>query len=109
VNVERHLVFAFGAAGLLAGVAGVILTARLASAEPLAGVGWELQGIAATVIGGTSFSGGEGTVFGTVMGALIMGVIVNALNLLNIQSYYQQVVTGLVIILAVLTNQHFRK
>lgn len=109
VNVERHLVFAFGAAGLLAGVAGVILTARLASAEPLAGVGWELQGIAATVIGGTSFSGGEGTVFGTVMGALIMGVIVNALNLLNIQSYYQQVVTGLVIILAVLTNQHFRR
>ncbi|HHW15298.1 MAG TPA: allose ABC transporter [Firmicutes bacterium] len=109
VNIERNLTWAYGVAGLLAGVAGVILTARLASAEPLAGVGWELNGIAATVIGGTSFFGGEGSVFGTVMGALIMGVIVNALNLLNIQSYYQQVVTGLVIILAVLVNQHFRK
>lgn len=109
VNIARNLTWAFGLAGLLAGVAGVVLTARLASAEPLAGLGWELNGIAATVIGGTSFFGGEGSVFGTVMGALIMGVIVNALNLLNIQSYYQQVVTGMVIILAVLVNQHFRK
>lgn len=109
INVKRHLALTYGLAGLIAGLIGVVLTARLASAEPLAGVGWELQGIAATVIGGTSFFGGEGSVFGTVMGALIMGVIVNALNLLNIQSYYQQVVTGAVIILAVLVNQYFRK
>lgn len=109
INVKRHLALTYGLAGLIAGLIGVVLTARLASAEPLAGTGWELQGIAATVIGGTSFFGGEGSVFGTVMGALIMGVIVNALNLLNIQSYYQQVVTGAVIILAVLVNQYFRK
>lgn len=109
IRVDKHLTWVYGLSGLLCGVAGVVLTARLASAEPLAGSGWELQGIAATVIGGTSFFGGEGGVFGTVMGALIMGVIVNALNLLNIQSYYQQVVTGLVIILAVFANQRLGK
>lgn len=106
VNVQRHLILVYSLAGLLAGCTGVILTARLYAAEPLAGMGFELQAIAATVIGGTSFFGGVGTVFGTVMGALIMGVITNALNLLNIQTYYQQVVTGVVIIAAVLLNQY---
>ncbi len=106
VDVQRHLVWVYTLAGLLAGAAGVIMTARLYAAEPLAGMGFELQAIAATVIGGTSFFGGVGTVFGTVVGALIMGVIMNALNLLNIQTYYQQVVTGVVIVTAVLLNQY---
>ncbi len=109
IPVAKTLIACYAISGLLAGIGGVVITARLASADPLAGVGWESQGIAATVIGGTSFFGGEGGVFGTVMGAIIMGVIVNALNLLNIQSYYQQVVTGLVIILAVILNQSLQK
>lgn len=109
IPVAKTLIACYAISGLLAGIGGVVITARLASADPLAGVGWESQGIAATVIGGTSFFGGEGGVFGTVMGAVIMGVIVNALNLLNIQSYYQQVVTGIVIILAVILNQSLQR
>ena len=82
---------------------------EVAIIEPLAGQGFELQAIASTIIGGTSFFGGEGSVFGTVMGALIIGVINNALNILNVQTYWQQVVTGLIIIGAVLLNQYFKR
>ena len=85
-------------------VAAVLLTARLNTAQPIAGIMYELDAIAATVIGGTSLSGGEGTLGGTLIGALTMGVLRNGLNLLGVSSFLQQVVIGLVIIVAVLTD-----
>lgn len=87
--------------GLLAGAAGLIVTARLDSAQPNAGLGYELDSIAAVVIGGTSLSGGRGSVFGTVLGCLIIGVLNNGLFLLDVSPFWQQVVKGLVILAAV--------
>lgn len=90
--------------GLLAGLAGVVLAARTTSALPQAGVSYELDAIAAVVIGGTSLSGGTGSIVGTLFGALLIGVINNGLNLLGVSSYYQQVAKGLIIVLAVLID-----
>lgn len=101
IDVRRYKIIIYSISGLMCGLAGVILTSRLSAAEPIAGVMYELDAIAATVMGGTSLTGGEGTIFGTLIGALLMGVLRNGLNLLNIQSYYQQLVIGAVIVLAV--------
>ena len=95
--------------GMLSGLAAVLLTARLNSAGPNAGIMYELDAIAATVIGGTSLMGGEGTIFGTLIGALIMGVLRNGLNLLGISSYIQDIVIGSVIVLAVLMDMALKK
>lgn len=105
IDVRRYKVIIYSLSGLMCGLAGVILTARLSAAEPIAGVMYELDAIAATVMGGTSLTGGEGTIFGTLIGALLMGVLRNGLNLLNIQSYYQQLVIGAVIVLAVAVDK----
>ena len=86
-----------------------MLTARLNSAQPIAGINYELDAIAATVIGGTSLLGGQGSVVGTLIGALIMGVLRNGLNLLGVSSFIQQVVIGAVIILAVLLDTAFKR
>jgi ribose transport system permease protein len=83
--------------GLTSALAGVILASRLTSVEPLSGLGYELDAIAAAVIGGASFFGGEGSLLGTFIGALIMGVLRNGLNLLDVSTYWQQVVIGFVI------------
>ena len=91
--------------GLLAGLAGIVLSSRVMSGNPSAGVGYELDAIGAVVIGGTSLTGGVGTVFGAVVGALILGVINNGLDLLNVSSYYQQIVKGTIIILAVIIDR----
>ena len=99
-------IYALG--GGLAAAASVLLTARLNSAQPIAGLSYELDAIAATVIGGTSLMGGQGSVFGTLVGALIMGVLRNGLNLLGVSSYVQQVVIGAVIIAAVLLDTVFK-
>jgi ribose/xylose/arabinose/galactoside ABC-type transport system permease subunit len=101
INVRNYKVLIYAISGLMCGLAGIILTSRLSAAEPIAGVNYELDAIAATVMGGTSLMGGQGTIFGTVIGALLMSVLRNGLNLLNIQSYYQQLAIGVVIILAV--------
>jgi ribose/xylose/arabinose/galactoside ABC-type transport system permease subunit len=101
VNVPLYKTAVYSVAGLLSGLAGVLLTARLNSAQPVAGLMYELDAIAATVIGGTSLLGGEGKLIGTLVGALIMGVLRNGLNLLDVSSYLQQTVIGLVIIVAV--------
>ena len=85
------------------------MTARLNSAQPIAGMNYELDAIAATVIGGTSLLGGEGTVVGTLIGALIMAVLRNGLNLLSVSSFFQQVVIGSVIILAVLIDMGLKR
>lgn len=91
-------------AGALAGLGGLVLTSRLNSAQPTAGAGLELDVIAAVVIGGTSLSGGVGTVIGTLIGALIIGVLRNGLNLLDVSSFWQQVVIGAVIAAAVMID-----
>ena len=104
VNVKLYKTVIYALCGLLSGVAAIILTARLNSAQPIAGVMYELDAIAATVIGGTSLMGGEGAMWGTLIGALIMGVLRNGLTLLGISSFVQQIVIGSVIILAVLVD-----
>lgn len=101
LRLDRIRIAVYTLAGALAGVAGLIVTARLDSAQPNAGLGYELDSIAAVVIGGTSLSGGRGTVPGTVLGCLIIGVLNNGLFLLNVSPFWQQVIKGAVILLAV--------
>lgn len=101
LNVSRIKLAVYTLAGALAGVAGLIVTARLDSAQPNAGLGYELDSIAAVVIGGTSLSGGRGSIWGTVLGCLIIGVLNNGLFLLNVSPFWQQVIKGVVILLAV--------
>lgn len=109
VNVRFYKAMVYGLSGLLSGLGAIILTARLNSAQPIAGIMYELDAIAATVIGGTSLMGGEGRVIGTLIGAFIMGVLRNGLNLLGISSFVQQTVIGSVIILAVLIDMALKK
>jgi ribose transport system permease protein len=101
LKVGRILVLVYTLAGLLAGVSAVVLISRLTSAQSNMGMGWELDAIAAVVIGGTSLAGGEGSVLGSLIGAALMGVIKNALILLGVNVYWQSVVIGIVIVLAV--------
>lgn len=105
VNVRRWKVGVYAFMGLLCGVAAIIVTGRLNTAEPLAGNLFELDAIAATVMGGTSLAGGNARITGTVIAALILGVLRNGLTLLNVQSAYQQVALGVVIVLAVLFDR----
>jgi ribose transport system permease protein len=109
VSVKTYKTAVYGLCGMLSGLAAIILTARLNSAQPIAGIMYELDAIAATVIGGTSLMGGEGNVFGTLIGALIMGVLRNGLNLLGISSFAQQIVIGSVIIVAVLFDMALKR
>ncbi len=105
VNVRATKMLIYTICGFLAGLASVVFVSRLNSAQPTAGIAYELDAIAATVIGGTSLFGGVGSIGGTVIGALIMGVLRNGLNLLNVSSFWQQVVIGVVIITAVYVDQ----
>jgi ribose/xylose/arabinose/galactoside ABC-type transport system permease subunit len=109
IRVRFYKTAVYGISGLLSGLAAILLTARLNSAQPIAGMMYELDAIAATVIGGSSLMGGEGSVMGTLVGALIMGVLRNGLNLLGVSSYIQQIVIGSVIIFAVLTDMALKK
>jgi ribose transport system permease protein len=109
VNVRFYKMLVYGISGLLSAMAAVILSARLNSAQPIAGIMYELDAIAATVIGGTSLMGGEGKIVGTLIGALIMGVLRNGLNLLDVSSYIQQTIIGLVIISAVFLDMSLKK
>jgi ribose transport system permease protein len=101
VPINRIKFWVYALAGGLSGVAGLIITARLDSAQPNAGLGYELDSIAAVVIGGTSLSGGRGSIMGTVVGCVIIGVLNNGLFLLNVSPFWQQVVKGFVILIAV--------
>ncbi|MFH1851266.1 MAG: ribose ABC transporter permease [Candidatus Neomarinimicrobiota bacterium] len=109
INVAAYKITVYAICGLLSGLAAVILTARLNSAQPIAGIMYELDAIAATVIGGTSLMGGEGRVMGTLIGALIMGVLRNGLNLLGVSSFLQQTIIGSVIIIAVLVDMTLKR
>jgi ribose transport system permease protein len=104
VNVRFHKTMVYVVSGAASAVAAVLLTARLNTAQPIAGIMYELDAIAAVVIGGTSLSGGEGNLGGTLIGALTMGVLRNGLNLLGVSSFLQQLVIGAVIIVAVLVD-----
>lgn len=105
VNTDRIKRFVYGMSGFFAALAGIIITARLSSAQPTAGQGYELDAIAAVVLGGTSLAGGLGSIMGTVVGALIIGILNNALNLMNVSSYYQLLAKGVVILIAVLIDR----
>jgi len=109
INTDRIKVLVYTISGFLAALAGIIITARLSSAQPQAGTGYELDAIAAVVLGGTSLAGGIGGIFGTVIGALIIGVLNNSLNLMDVSSYYQLLLKGLVILAAVLLDRKQKK
>ncbi|MCU0338445.1 MAG: ABC transporter permease [Spirosomaceae bacterium] len=104
IEVNKVKMTVYMMCGLLAGLAGILLTSRITTGQPNAGAGFELYAIAAAIIGGTSTSGGTGTMTGTLIGALMIGVISNGLDLLNVSSYYQQIVMGSIIIGAVVLD-----
>lgn len=105
IPVRSVLTRVYVLSGALAAVGGIVLTARVNGADPLAGTGYELQAISAVVIGGTSLFGGVGSIKGTVLGVLLVGTVMNGMNLLNVSSYYQQAAQGLILVLAVLLNR----
>ena len=104
IDVDKVKIGVYAICGLLAAVAGIIVASRLSSAQPTAGMGYELDAIAAVVLGGTSLAGGRGRIMGTLIGALIIGFLNNALNLLDVSSYYQMIAKAVVILLAVLVD-----
>ncbi|MGO8799021.1 MAG: ABC transporter permease [Roseiarcus sp.] len=109
VNVDRWKIAIYALGGAICGVAGLLIASRLNSAQPALGQGYELEAIAAVVIGGTSLSGGSGTILGTIIGAFIMSVLTNGLRILSVAQEWQIVVTGLIIILAVYADILRRK
>ena len=109
IDVARAKTIVYIISGACAAVAGMLLMARFSSGSPNTGIGNELQSIAAVVVGGTSLTGGRGSVVGTFAGALLIGVLNNVMNLLNIESYTQEIVLGAVILLAVIVDQLRRK
>ena len=105
VPIERTKVITYMMSGGLASLAAVILMARLGAAEPTLGNLWELEAIAASAIGGASLMGGKGSIFGTILGAIVLGAMRNGLTLLNVQAFYQLLATGIIIILAMLVDR----
>ncbi|MCY7453379.1 ribose ABC transporter permease RbsC [Bacillus altitudinis] len=105
IKVTRVKIMIYSLAGFMSALAGAILTSRLNSAQPTAGTSYELDAIAAVVLGGTSLSGGRGRIVGTLIGVLIIGVLNNGMNLLGVSSFYQSVVKGIVILIAVLLDR----
>lgn len=109
VRVERHKLCLYALSGFMAGLAGLVFMTRVNAGDPTAGLGYELTAITAAIIGGTNLFGGRASILGTFIGALIMGVLQNGLNLLAVQSYYQQMAIGAVLILAVWLDQSTRR
>jgi ribose/xylose/arabinose/galactoside ABC-type transport system permease subunit len=108
INVSWNILRAYMISGFFAAMAGVILASRLGISQPNVGVGFELDAIAACVIGGAILGGGGGSTFGTLAGVIALGMIDNLLNLFNVQSYYQQILKGIIILVAVLARRRQR-
>ncbi|WP_049732285.1 ABC transporter permease [Rhizobium ecuadorense] len=108
INIGAHLIKVYAVAGLLSGLAGVVTAARAASAQPTMGTAYELDAIAAAVIGGTSLAGGAGRITGTLIGTIILGIITSGFTFLKIGSYYQEIIKGTIIVLAVVIDQYRR-
>ena len=106
INVERHLIKIYAIAGLLAGLAGVVAIARIKTAQAGMGFMYELDAIAASVIGGVSLSGGQGKIIGTVIGALILSVMISGFTFLRVDAFYQDIIKGVIIIAAVVVDQY---
>lgn len=106
INIGGHLIKVYAIAGLLSGLAGVMTAARAASGQPGMGVAYELDAIAAAVIGGTSLSGGVGRITGTVIGTIILGVLTSGFTFLKVGAYYQEIIKGIIIVAAVIVDQH---
>lgn len=109
INTDKIKMTVYTISGIMAAVSGIVLASRLGSAQPQAGLGYELDAIATVVLGGTSLAGGSGGIVGTLMGALIIGVLNNGMTLLGVSSFFQQVVKGLVILLAVYIDRRTRE
>jgi inositol transport system permease protein len=109
INVKRHLVIVYSIAGLLAGLAGVVASARAATGQAGMGMSYELDAIAAAVIGGTSLAGGVGRITGTVIGALILGVMASGFTFVGVDAYIQDIIKGLIIVVAVVIDQYRNK
>jgi inositol transport system permease protein len=105
INIDKYKIMIYTFAGFLAGLAGIVLSSRISSGQPGLGVSYELDAIASAVIGGTSLSGGIGSIPGTIVGAMIMGVLKNGLDLLNVSAYWQQIIKGAIIVVAVVLDQ----
>jgi ribose transport system permease protein len=101
INVRNHTIVIFMIAGILAALASIVLSSRVNAASPMSGKGYELDAIAAVVVGGTSMRGGKGGIINTVLGVIVIGVVGNALNIMNVTSYPQMIIKGMIIILAV--------
>ena len=108
IDIGSHLIKVYAVAGLLSGLAGVVTAARAGSAQPIMGTAYELDAIAAAVIGGTSLAGGSGRITGTVIGTIILGVITSGFTFLKIGSYYQEIIKGAIIVIAVIIDQYRR-
>jgi ribose/xylose/arabinose/galactoside ABC-type transport system permease subunit len=109
VNTNKHKFYIFTLAGTLSGLSGILLASRLSSGEPSAGLGFEFDVIVAVILGGTSLHGGEGTMLGTLIGALFVGVLYNALNLLQVQTFYRYIVLGTILISAVVIDENLKR
>lgn len=109
VNTSKHKFFVYMLAGSLSGISGILLASRLSSGEPSAGLGFEFDVIVAVILGGTSLHGGEGTMLGTLIGALFVGVLYNALNLLQVQTFYRYIVLGTILITAVVIDENLKR
>lgn len=109
IKIDKVKVLVYVISALMAVVSGLVLTSRLNSAQPTAGSAYEMDAIAAVVLGGTSMTGGSGSLTGTLIGILILGVLNNGLNLLGVSSFYQQIVKGVVILIAVLIDRKRNK
>ncbi|GGK99526.1 ribose ABC transporter permease [Deinococcus radiotolerans] len=108
INVSRYTTLTYVISGVMAAVAALVLVAQLGAAEPILGNGWELNAIAAAVVGGASLSGGKGNIVGALLGALLLSMLQNVLTLLNVQAFYQMLATGLIIIGAMVIDRYTR-